>query len=276
MPDTVMYTTATTQTCSCDGPLERVRYFPRQLITADDMRAEQHYFRERLRRHNLFLHGWGVVCGCRVVPAPANGQPWLVTVCPGYVVGPQGDEIVIPDPVNFDLQLGTQNQDPCKVTWPCPPEPVAGTDNQQRVAWLCVRYTECVSRPVRVHPAGCGCDQLDCEYSRIRDSFELKLLWALPASHTVAKEWDNVWRDMLAKGRETIREQGLPVPVCPPCAEGPWVVLARITIPIGDNQNATGQPGMVPITAANISTIDRRVLLSTNALEVMTEFLGGI
>jgi hypothetical protein len=32
------------------GAIERVRYFPRQLMTAEDMRAEQEYFVERMRQ----------------------------------------------------------------------------------------------------------------------------------------------------------------------------------------------------------------------------------
>lgn len=260
--------TAPTTCATCCSPLERVRYFPRQLITADDMRAEQHYLLDRLRRHNLFLHGWGVVCGCSVVPAPTDSSPWLVQVCPGYVVGPQGDEINIPSPSNFDMQLGMQNQDPCTVTWPCPPQPVAAPDNQQVTAYLAVRYVECVSRPVRVHPAGCGCDQLDCEYSRIRDSFELKVLWALPDSHTAALQWETAWRAVLEKQRENIREDGLPVPACLACTDEPWVVLATITLP---TSQSAGKSTMQPITIANISTSDRRVLLSTWASQVMTE-----
>jgi hypothetical protein len=43
--------------------LERVKYFSRQLLTADDMTADQDYFRNKMRRHNRYLHGWGVVCG---------------------------------------------------------------------------------------------------------------------------------------------------------------------------------------------------------------------
>jgi hypothetical protein len=277
MPDMMMTgVTGASTCCTCGAPLERVRYFPRQLITAEDMRAEQHYFRERLKRHNLFLHGWGVVCGCRVVAAPTDGHPWLVQVCPGYVVGPQGDEILVPAPVSFDLQLGMQNQDPCTVTWPCPPQPVAGADNQQTTGYLAIRYTECVTRPVRVHPAGCGCDQLDCEYSRIRDSFELKLLWALPASHTAAAEWDVAWCQTLTKNRGNIREQGLPLLSCPACVDDPWVVLATITIPTSQNQNAAAKSTPTPITAADISTRQRRALLSTNAIQVMTECLAGI
>jgi hypothetical protein len=57
-------------TCSqaSHSTLEFVRYFPRQLLTADDMRAADEYFREKMRRHNRMLHGWGVVCGCKVEP----------------------------------------------------------------------------------------------------------------------------------------------------------------------------------------------------------------
>ena len=50
--------------CSvCDEPLLRLRYFPGQLMTADDMRAEQEFLLKKARRHNRFLHGWGVTCG---------------------------------------------------------------------------------------------------------------------------------------------------------------------------------------------------------------------
>jgi hypothetical protein len=266
---------ATGPTCAaCGAPLERVRYFPRQLITADDMRAEQHYFRERIRRHNRFLHGFGVVCGCQVVAAPAEGAPWQVQICPGYVVSPQGEEILVPDPVMFDLQTGVQDQDPCKVARPCPPQPVGATANNQQVGYICVAYAECVTRPVRVHPAGCGCDQLDCEYSRIRDSYQLKLLWTLPASHTAAKSWDTAWAQTLQKQRELIGRLGLPVPPCMECSDDPWVVLATVTIP--PTQGGGTAATKTPIASSNISFLDRRVLLSTEALQVMTETFAGI
>ena len=73
--------------------LERVRYFPRQLMTAEDMRTEQAYFVERLRRHNRLLHGWGIVCGLQVLPDATADQPWRVKVCPGAAVAATGDEI---------------------------------------------------------------------------------------------------------------------------------------------------------------------------------------
>jgi hypothetical protein len=59
----------------CGTALERVRYFPRQLITADDMRAEQEFFLNKMRRHNRFLHGWGVVCAARSCPCRPPSTP---------------------------------------------------------------------------------------------------------------------------------------------------------------------------------------------------------
>src|SRR5512134_2795247 len=94
--------------------LDYVRYFSRQLITADDMRAEQEYFREKMRRHNRYLHGWGIVCGCEVRAAPDEQHPWQVEILPRYVITPRGHEILIPNVVTFDLAGDwRQPYDPC-------------------------------------------------------------------------------------------------------------------------------------------------------------------
>src|SRR5437764_13120275 len=79
---------------------ERVRYFARQLITADDLTQEQEYFRAKMRRHNRLLHGWGVVCGCKVVPGTGD---YTVVIQTGYALSPQGDEITIDKSLTIDL-----------------------------------------------------------------------------------------------------------------------------------------------------------------------------
>lgn len=125
------------------GVLERPRYYARQLMTPDDLLLEADYFRDKLRRHNMFLHGWGVVCGALVCVVPrrepargsalnerqtsrlrandarsqyqsgngkenGNGaggnEPWLVRVEPGYILGPYGDEIIIDKPIEVPLR----------------------------------------------------------------------------------------------------------------------------------------------------------------------------
>ena len=48
--------------------LKRLNYFYGQLLGVNDFRSEQAYFREKLRLHNRCLHGFGTVCGLKVVP----------------------------------------------------------------------------------------------------------------------------------------------------------------------------------------------------------------
>jgi hypothetical protein len=223
---------ATMTNCTCVQAAltsrERVRYFTRQLLTADDMRAEQEYFREKQRRHNRLLHGWGVVCGMEVIE-PQTGEPdWQVTVNPGVVLTPQGDEIVCSDKVTFDVKTGLQQPEPCVVRWPCPPAAAPAGAPVSTKVYLVIRYVECSSRPVRVQVAGCACDESACEYSRVRDSFELDLLTTLPASHQQMKDFYKTWCATWKKKKETFP---LPVPPCPACSDDPWVVLATITIP---------------------------------------------
>jgi hypothetical protein len=252
---------------ACNAALERLRYYPRQLLTADDMRTEQEYFREKERRHKRMLHGWGVVCGCEVKPLP-DLDAWRVRVCPGFAVGPQGDDILIDDCIDLDLMTGCGG-DPCAVRWPCPPtgEMPGGRDGRLATVYVAVRYAECLTRPARVHPAGCGCDEPSCEYSRIRESFEVKLLWTLPESHTLAAAADLAWCAQLQQppqvpGTTPGRLQRFPVPPCPPCPSDPWVVLASVSFPATQTPPATGGPPPI-----GVSYNDRRVLLSTRHLQ---------
>jgi hypothetical protein len=95
--------------------LIRPNYFDRQQLTAADLNAEQQYFRERLRRHNRFMHGWGVVSGAAVTPGGAVGE---LHISEGYLVTPHGDEIYIPagTKVNIAPDLNTclgAAADPC-------------------------------------------------------------------------------------------------------------------------------------------------------------------
>jgi hypothetical protein len=50
--------------------LERLQYFFGQMLGPEDFRAEQTFFREKLKLHNRCLHGYGTVCGLEVVPVP--------------------------------------------------------------------------------------------------------------------------------------------------------------------------------------------------------------
>jgi hypothetical protein len=193
---------------------ERVRYFSRQLITANDLTTEQEHFREKLRRHNRFLHGSGVVCGLEVTAAPTEGAPWRVRISEGYALGPHGDEIYVAEPTCVDLaRCGPQaDPDPCEPMMSRRrPRPTSET------LFVAIRYMECPTRPVRVSPSGCGCDDALCEYSRIRDSFEIDCLTDLPVSENSQSLC------ALVSSKK--------IPPCPPCPDEPWVVLARVLLP---------------------------------------------
>lgn len=201
--------------------LERTRYYPRQLVGAEDLTQDQRYIRDKLRRHNRLLHGWGVVCGACVRLNRHN--PCEVVVDAGYVIGPQGDEILVAEPVSFDVckqgvveQIGCcpETEDP----WCAEPR----TRCPEGRFFLAIRYAECPSRPVKAGGCGCGCDGDGCEYTRIRDSFALKLLTELPQGYSTPMSQPSFMGLMSC-------QSGV-ARACPPCPDHPWVILADITI----------------------------------------------
>nr|MBA2431464.1 hypothetical protein [Chthoniobacterales bacterium] len=74
-------------------PVERIRFFPGYLLRPEDFETEQDYLRGRQRRHNLLLHGVGIVCGLEVTAGEAGS-----TVSPGMAIDAGGDEIIVSVP----------------------------------------------------------------------------------------------------------------------------------------------------------------------------------
>lgn len=234
--------TSKIQDMMCEAPaVERPRYFPRQLITPEDMIMEQDYFRNRMRMHNRLLHGWGVVCGALVAPVPTkngNGgiEPWKVRVCPGYVLGPYGDDIYIACEHEVDLRKGSVTgtaADPCgtmKDPW-CSEVWIEREPTEKY--YIAVKYKEMAVRPVRVQPMGCGCEESRCEDSRLRDGYEIGVLTEIEyAQIKNARRQSQKWTKLF--------EQGTHNPSCIPCPPYPWVVLTCVQI-----DEETYQPKMI-------------------------------
>ena len=81
-----------------DG-LTRVKYFPGQLLTADDFQTEQDYFRAKHRLHNRTLLGSGIVTGLQVALEPSSSDEGpVVSVEVGYAVAPDGEELFLRTP----------------------------------------------------------------------------------------------------------------------------------------------------------------------------------
>jgi hypothetical protein len=79
--------------------LKRNRFFSGKLLTQQDLELEQDYFRERLKRHNRYLHGFGVVFGLKV---SKRGRTTII-VSAGLAIDCQGNEIVVPEPLELTL-----------------------------------------------------------------------------------------------------------------------------------------------------------------------------
>jgi hypothetical protein len=218
----------------CDhGVLELPLYYARQILTPVDLTLEQKYFRDKMRRHNRLLHGWGVVCGALVclvpedkepkptdtgAPGARQPQPWKVRVTSGYVLGPYGDEILIDCERVIDLRtVGVEGECGEGHGHGEPADPWCAevfVKREPGPLWLAVRYKEQRSRPVRVEAAGCGCEDSQCEYSRLRDGYEIGVLTCCPPSHANPPGIDDLFHG--------------PAPGCPDCPADPWVVLARV------------------------------------------------
>ena len=159
-------------------PLKRVHYFAGQLLTADELAAEQEYFLERLRRHNQYCHGWGIVCGLDLDVNEAQ-----VTVAPGMALDCYGNEIILQRPTTVLLPAD---------------EPV------QRL-YVVIHYEECETDPVPSVGAPFHFDTKLEQYSRITETFLLKLAVENPAHGHVRR-----------KGR------------CQPCGSPHGVSLGRL------------------------------------------------
>jgi hypothetical protein len=222
-----------TATCNCHpqaskvGLNERPRYYARQLVTPDDLTLEQNYFRARLRRHNRYLHGWGVVCGAEVVESTRRDtkgvqiQPWKVIVKTGYVLGPYGDEIYIESDQCVDVRKKcgpeeTPDDAECLDQRPDPPR----DDDAQR--WIAIRYVENKTRLIRVPLGGCGCEDNACEYSRFADDYEICVIDHCPESHKNPPESPIPGRGPDPNEKAT--------PDCPECESEPWVVLSAFKV----------------------------------------------
>jgi len=201
--------------------LERPLYEPGHYLASSDLRAQQRYLLQRLRRHNRYLHGWGVVCGLWVAPARDPGRPWEVFVCPGYALGPYGDEILVGRREPVDIRDWIWRR-PVMLRRPA------------TVAYVAIRYTEFAASPLPARSAACGCDDPVYVPSRIRDSFKVEILWALPQPE--ASDPFDLCSDK--------------TPPCPRCPESPYVVLASVILPASEGD---------PIRVQDIDNVTYRV-----------------
>lgn len=108
--------------------IDRVHFFEGKLLTVADLKQEQDYLVARFRRHNRFLHGWGIVAGL-TVSTEGNTS---ITVEPGLAIDCAGNELVLPEPAHVQLEgiLGKQfvTIGYCELLVSLQPAPSGGTE----------------------------------------------------------------------------------------------------------------------------------------------------
>ncbi|MEP6636871.1 MAG: hypothetical protein ABJB97_09115 [Acidobacteriota bacterium] len=107
----------------------RNRFFNGKLLTPEDLELEQQYFRSKLKLHNRYLHGFGVVVGLEVA---RHGSDIVVT--PGLAIDCEGNEIIVAEPLKLSR-----------------PSPRDGAP-----IYLSLRYVEKGDNP-------CSCRRISCE-----------------------------------------------------------------------------------------------------------------
>lgn len=148
----------------CDLPTqEYLNYFDGLFMTARDFHTEQSHRIGKHRQHNRYLHGWGTVCGLRIVqhPDPACRDRFVILE-PGLALDCCGREIVVREQVYIDL-----------VKYLAPQEGNATSAGNILLFSLC--YAECKTEFVPALYAECGCDEVGCEASRIHEGYEIEV-----------------------------------------------------------------------------------------------------
>lgn len=86
--------------CSQDsnGCIERPNFFTGQLLSAEDLKAEQEYLRKKQKLHNRHLHGCGIVFGLEISITKDN----RILINSGLALDTDGNEIVSCKPIEIE------------------------------------------------------------------------------------------------------------------------------------------------------------------------------
>ena len=164
--------------CCTDGPCDsglRNQYFEGKRLTADSFRVEQSYLLERRRLLNRAIHGWGVVYGYALKPAPAKDgyardSSGRLEIGPGLALDECGREVLQIRPVLLGVEdvlllesKGTRIERPPEGSYEPRVEPRREEQKQSegrpRVCWLLsAHYAEQLVGPAKVNDP-CSCER---------------------------------------------------------------------------------------------------------------------
>jgi hypothetical protein len=163
--------------CGCGSfVLERNRYFTGKFMTARDFAGEQEYFLSRHREHNRLLHGWGVVCGLRILrhSNPECARRWVV-VRAGVAIDCRGRELVLCKDTPLELPLPLEPWEEEERA-----QQEGAEDKDEKILkppfLIALRYEEEEIEPVPALFNEGACDPARREANRIRETARLVFL----------------------------------------------------------------------------------------------------
>ena len=150
------------------------------MLGVREFRSEQAYFREKLKLHNRYLHGSGVVCGLAVVPCPppadpscdpAPPRPCVVVEC-GLALDCCGNEIALRQPITVQLA------------------DLLTVEERRRLSaegawvWLSICFREQGIQPTRpLSVDDCRTSLPDCVHALVRDDLCVRASLERPHTH---------------------------------------------------------------------------------------------
>jgi hypothetical protein len=229
-------------------------YFQRQNVSAEDLNVLFSHDAAEWRQHNLSQHGCGVVCGLAVHWGEVGKT---VRVTPGYAVGPQGDEILVPEEQTIAVDCTGLDCDECL-------DP--SQQCSENAVYIAIRYTTEPSCQRPISPERCAAKE-DCLPVRICDSFEIGCRSEKPQNCEPRMNFEGCSSHALLLG--LLQDHGEAALsrlfACPPDTQVEWLVLATIT----SRPDPRGR--LVP----ELSYTDRAYLPSTRYLLGLLRILGA-
>jgi hypothetical protein len=256
-------------------PQKRVNYQLGLVLGEDEFRQDQFHHRERDHHATRALHGYGTVSGLGVFYHEGTGR---VHVRPGLAVDPAGRLLCVP--VEYCASVAGWLREHAET------DAVSGGLPANLTIHLVLCWTECPTDDVPIPVDSCLSAEESRAASRLKDSFELRLVLDPPlvvgevapgtfdgldmlvselhgmfdvsgesppdvaGVHALLRDWAVDRRPEVAAG----------VP-CLPAPEATCVLLAHINLTIDDG------PSGPSVSAATVDDSDRPILVSTRLLQ---------
>jgi len=181
---------------------KRVRPFNGMMLSEEDYRLEQAYFREKIKLHNR-LHGYGVVCGLQIEKievtteelAQNSDKAYSIRLHSGMAIDWNGQEIIVCEDRDVNLRkcisdIALKKSGKCQ----------GSTDPIKMVVGI--KYDERPGEPQAIFAPHCGNGEKTVEFSRTCESYNVHLFDvddpALPQPDSTHRDWNCPLRKELA------------------------------------------------------------------------------